>query len=124
MNETHLAVILDLLKNGEIDETKATAAIRRMAEHQYLIDTTDENKFRQLLAQVDPTGLRENHHYQWSKEDIATLIQLRKSGVGFEEIGRKLKRTTRGVRSRWAFEQLVEKQNRLNSPPSSGLENP
>lgn len=120
LDSEHVAFILDLMKNDEMTAAQGCAAIKRLADHAYLIDATDEGKFRQLMQQVDPNGYRENYHLQWTKEDIFTLVSLRRSGMDFDQIARKLKRSTRGVKSRWTYEQMAQRQRQMddaNIPP-------
>jgi len=118
MDETHLSVILDLLKNGEMTSEKATAAIARMAEHTYLIDSGEEARFEKIYREDMAPYSINNYHRPWSVEDVQLLITLRKNGTDFAKIARRLKRTERGIRSRWAFEMLLEREaNRVTSPP-------
>jgi hypothetical protein len=117
MDETHLSVILDLLKNGELDETKATAAIRRMAEHAFSVDSSDEARFARVYHETIEPGYRENYHRPWTPDDIQLLKTMRRCGSDFDQIARRLKRSNRGVRSRWAFEQMLEKENARQTPP-------
>lgn len=109
-NEMHLSVILDLLKNGEINLDQATTAIARLAEQKYLMDSGDEARFQQLYREAGTSDYISNYHLPWTKEDIATLKKMRREGAKFDQIGRRLKRTERGVRSRWAFEILLERE--------------
>jgi hypothetical protein len=118
MDETHLSVILDLLKNGEMTSEKATAAIARMAEHQHIIDHGEEARFKSLYREDMAPFTIDNYHRPWSPEDVQLLKTMRKSGTAFDKIARRLKRTERGIRSRWAFEMLLEREsNRATSLP-------
>jgi hypothetical protein len=117
MDETHLSVILDLLKNGELTETKATAAIRRMAEHTFAVDSGDEARFAKVYHETIEPGYRENYHRPWSPDDIQLLKTMRRSGSDFDQIARRLKRSNRGVRSRWAFETMLEREAGRGPPP-------
>jgi len=118
MDETHLSVILDLLKNGEMTTDKATAAIARMAEHQHVIDHGEEARFKSLyLEDMSPFTI-DNYHRPWLVEDVQLLVTMRKAGTDFAKIARKLKRTERGIRSRWAFEMMLEREaNRITALP-------
>jgi hypothetical protein len=40
---------------------------------------------------------------------------MRRSGADFSKIARRLKRTERGIRSRWAFENLLEREALRNT---------
>jgi hypothetical protein len=118
MDETHLSVILDLLKNGEMTSEKATAAIARMAEHQHIIDHGEEARFKNLYREDMAPFTIDNYHRPWLVEDVQLLINMRKAGTDFAKIARKLKRTERGIRSRWAFEMLLEREaNRATALP-------
>ena len=122
MDETHLSVILDLLKNGEMTCEKATAAIARMAEHQHIIDHGEEARFKNLYREDMAPFTIDNYHRPWLPEDVQLLVSMRKAGTEFAKIARRLKRTERGIRSRWAFEMLLEREaNRVTSfpPPQS-----
>ena len=110
MDETHLSVILDLLKNGEMTSEKATAAIARMAAHQHIIDHGEEARFTALYREDMAPFTIDNYHRPWLPEDVQLLISMRKAGTDFAKIARRLKRTERGIRSRWAFEMLVERE--------------
>ena len=118
MDESHLSVILDLLKNGELEPSKATAAIRRMAEHSFAVDSSDEERFKNLYKE-DLTNhyYAENYHRPWVEADIEQLKLMRRAGKEFNQIARRLKRTERGVRSRWAFETMLEREAAQISPP-------
>jgi hypothetical protein len=118
LNETHLSVILDLLKNEEITCEKATAAIARMAEHQHIIDHGEEARFEKLYREDMAPFTIDNYHRPWLPEDVQLLVSMRKAGTDFAKIARRLKRTERGIRSRWAFEMLLEREaNRVTPPP-------
>lgn len=118
MDETHLSVILDLLKNGEMTSEKATAAIARMAEHQHIIDHGEEARFQNLYREDMAPFTIDNYHRPWLTEDVQLLVTMRKAGTDFAKIARKLKRTERGIRSRWAFEMLLEREaNRSTALP-------
>lgn len=118
MDETHLSVILDLLKNGEMTSEKATAAIARMAQHQHVIDHGEEARFTALYREDMAPFTIDNYHRPWLPEDVQLLINMRKAGTEFSKIARRLKRTERGIRSRWAFEMLLEREaNRATALP-------
>jgi len=118
MDETHLSVILDLLKNGEMTSEKATTAIARMAEHQHVIDHGEEARFKSLYREDMAPFTIDNYHRPWLAEDVQLLVTMRKAGTDFAKIARKLKRTERGIRSRWAFEMLLEREaNRSTALP-------
>ena len=118
MDETHLSVILDLLMNGEMTCEKATAAIARMAEHQHVIDHGEEARFANLYREDMAPFTIDNYHRPWLPEDVQLLVSMRKAGTDFAKIARRLKRTERGIRSRWAFEMMLEREaNRVTSAP-------
>jgi hypothetical protein len=97
---------------------KATAAIARMAEHQHIIDHGEEARFKSLYREDMAPFTIDNYHRPWLVEDVQMLISMRKAGTDFAKIARKLKRTERGIRSRWAFEMLLEREaNRSTALP-------
>ena len=89
---------------------KATAAIARMAAHQHIIDHGEEARFTALYREDMAPFTIDNYHRPWLPEDVQLLISMRKAGTDFAKIARRLKRTERGIRSRWAFEMLLERE--------------
>jgi len=120
LDQNHLSLIMDLVANDEMNVEAATKAIARLAEHARVIDSSDEARFRDLYRE-DMGGYRiDNYHRPWSQEDIQLLLKMRRAGTDFSKIARRLKRTERGVRSRWAFELMLEREaNRNTSLPAA-----
>lgn len=101
---------MDLVAHEEMTLETATKAIARLAEHAYTIDTSDEARFQKLYREDLASYTIDNYHRPWSKEDVEILMKMRRSGADFAKIARRLKRTERGIRSRWAFENLLERE--------------
>ena len=110
LDQTHLSLIMDLVAHEEMSLETATKAIARLAEHAYTIDTSEEARFQKLYREDLASYTIDNYHRPWSKEDVETLMKMRRSGADFAKIARRLKRTERGIRSRWAFENLLERE--------------
>jgi hypothetical protein len=118
LDQNHLSLIMDLVAHDEMTIETATKAIARLAEHAYTIDTSDEARFTKLYRE-DMGGYRiDNYHRPWSQEDIQLLLKMRRAGTDFSKIARRLKRTERGIRSRWAFELMLEREASRNAPTS------
>ena len=117
LDQTHLSLIMDLVANDEMDVEAATKAISRLAEHARVIDSRDEARFRALYSEQAHGEYVSNYHLPWTPQDVQTLKKMRRSGAEFDAIARRLKRTIRGVRSRWAFELMLEREAERNSPP-------
>jgi len=120
LDQTHLSLIMDLVAHEEMTIETATKAIARLAEHARIIDSSEEARF-QALYREDMSGHRiDNYHRPWSAEDVHLLKKMRRNGEEFSKIARRLKRTERGIRSRWAFELMLEReQDRNTSLPSA-----
>ena len=115
LDQTHLSLIMDLVAHEEMTLETATKAIARLAEHAYTIDTSEEARFQKLYREDLASYTIDNYHRPWSKEDVETLMKMRRSGADFAKIARRLKRTERGIRSRWAFENLLEREANRNT---------
>ena len=118
LDQTHLSLIMDLVANDEMNVEAATKAIARLAEHARVIDSSDEARFKQLYREQGSGEYVSNYHLPWTPQDVQTLKKMRRSGAEFDAIARRLKRTHRGVRSRWAFELMLEREAARNSPSS------
>jgi hypothetical protein len=106
---------MDLVAHEEMTLETATKAIARLAEHAYTIDTSEEARFQKLYREDLASYTIDNYHRPWSKEDVEILMKMRRSGDDFSKIARRLKRTERGIRSRWAFENLLEREANRNT---------
>ena len=115
LDQNHLSLIMDLVAHEEMSLETATKAIARLAEHAYTIDTGEEARFQKLYREDLASYTIDNYHRPWSKEDVELLIKMRRSGSDFAKIARRLKRTERGIRSRWAFENLLEREANRNT---------
>jgi len=118
LDQNHLSLIMDLVAHEEMTVETATKAIARLAEHARIIDSSEEARF-QALYREDMSGYRiDNYHRHWSAEDVHLLKKMRRNGEEFSKIARRLKRTERGIRSRWAFELMLEREaNRETALP-------
>jgi len=115
IDQTHLSLIMDLVAHDEMTIETATKAIARLAEHAYTIDTSDEARFNKLYREDMAPYTIDNYHRPWSREDVELLLKMRRSGSDFPKIARRLKRTERGIRSRWAFENLLAREANRNT---------
>lgn len=115
LDQSHLSLIMDLVAHEEMTLETATKAIARLAEHAYTIDTSEEARFQKLYREDLASYTIDNYHRPWSKEDVEILMKMRRSGDDFSKIARRLKRTERGIRSRWAFENLLEREANRNT---------
>jgi hypothetical protein len=106
---------MDLVAHDEMTIETATKAIARLAEHSYAIDTSEEARFTRLYKEDMAPYTIDNYHRPWSREDVELLLKMRRSGADFPKIARRLKRTERGIRSRWAFENLLEREANRNT---------
>jgi len=120
LDQNHLSLIMDLVAHEEMTIESATKAIARLAEHSYAIDTSEEARFTRLYKEDLAPYTIDNYHRPWSREDVELLLKMRRSGADFAKIARRLKRTERGIRSRWAFENLLEREaNRDTALPNA-----
>jgi len=109
---------MDLVANDEMNVEAATKAIARLAEHAHVIDSSDEARFQAIYSEQAHGEYVSNYHLPWTPQDVQSLKKMRRSGAEFDAIARRLKRTIRGVRSRWAFELMLEREaNRATALP-------